>query len=235
MSNWQKFVARLAREPVMLGELIKSAITVSVAFGAQLTVEQIATLYGFVSVFGAFVVRMFVSPGGKDETPKDPPASTPKPPSFPPLTPAAAVLLALSFLFAPALPACSSSQTPQAQAAQARNYGRLAYSAATLGVNVVNEVSIAAMKAAQTPEQAKALAPIADQVNAGLHQAREALEAVRPWLEGGPAGSVEKEKLLEALDSVALAAGMLASAGVNVPPEVLQGVAAARTLIGGDS
>lgn len=155
----------------------------------------------------------------------------PKPPSVPPL---AAAMLGVLLAFS-ALPACSSSQTPQAQAAHARNYGRVAYSAATLGVNVVSQVSTAAMKAAQATEQAQKLEPIASQVNAGLHEARAALAAVRPWLEGGPAGSAEKEKLLEALDSVALAAGMLASVGVKVPPEVLQGVAAARSLLGGDS
>jgi hypothetical protein len=66
MSAASKVLDRLAREPVMLGEVIKSGVTLGVAFGLKLTTEQIAALYGFVSLVGAFVVRMFVSPGGKD-------------------------------------------------------------------------------------------------------------------------------------------------------------------------
>lgn len=162
-----KVTSRLAREPVMLGELFKQGIALGIAFGLKLTTEQTIALCSFISLFGAFIVRMFVSPGGKDEKPKDPPADggtdsgappggtvTPfrspdnvacaggafglgevvtltgptefvTPPNAAACNPGfdpsvrvfwgtwpklAALLLGLSFLFAPALVACSGSQ-----------------------------------------------------------------------------------------------------------------------------
>jgi hypothetical protein len=101
-----------------------------------------------------------------------------------------------------------------------------------LGVKTLEDVRIAWMKGtgeAPTAAQVK----IADDVSTGLHAAHDALEKVRPWVEGGSGGSPEKERLLEALDSVALVAQLLGGAGAKVPPDVMQGIAAARSLLGG--
>jgi len=220
----------------MLGELIKQTISLGVAFGLALTVEQMATLYGFVSLLGAFGVRMFVSPGGKDEGPKDPP-STGEPPTRPsgrpPLIPtAAAFLLGLAFL-APALPACSSGQTPQAQAVQAREVARAAYASGVLALTALDAVHKTWVESTKEPtgEQLAAF-----RTTLGfLKQAADALDEARPWVENGGGGSEIKEKILAGLDFALLGATELARGGAPVKPETVEALNALRSLLGGAS
>jgi hypothetical protein len=101
-----KIAAAFAREPVMLGELVKSALTLGVAFGLNLTLDQLAALYGFVSLAGAFVVRAFVSPNKAPPSNGEPVAAVPqvKDEDAPPSTVRLAMLLGVLRLSeAPAL------------------------------------------------------------------------------------------------------------------------------------
>ncbi len=52
----------LSREPVLLTGLIEAIIALLVAFGLDLSPEQVGAILGVVAVVTAFVARMFVSP-----------------------------------------------------------------------------------------------------------------------------------------------------------------------------
>jgi hypothetical protein len=239
MSRTAKVLARIAREPVMLGELIKQAIALGVAFGLKLTTEQTLQLCAFVSLTGAFFVRMFVSPGGRDEGPKDPPRSdsldpippAPPPPPRSPLPPdAAAVMLGLSLLFAPALVGCSTTPA-QVQAVQAREVARAAYASGAIALNALDVAHKAWVDstAAATPADIEAF----KKTLGALKTARAALEEAKPFVEKGGGGSEVKEKLLAGLDFALLGGNEMARAGVRIPPEALEALAAARALLGG--
>ena len=168
--------------------------------------------------------------------PKDPPSEPPatRPSGRPPLIPVTAFfLLAGVYLFAPALPACSSGQTPQAQAAQARNVARAGYAAAAIALNTLNDVHHAWQVAQREPTQATI--DLDEKLLIYLDAAKAALDTARPWLERGVAGDPAKEKIFEALDMATLAASVLAGAGGKVPNEVTEALMAARVLLGGAS
>ena len=55
------------REPVLTSGLVEAFIALVVAFGADLTAEQIGGILGFVAVLTSVVARLFVSPVTPDE------------------------------------------------------------------------------------------------------------------------------------------------------------------------
>ena len=51
-----------SREPLVILELIKAGFVLAAAFGLHLTPEQLAALYGFITVVGTLVQRTQVTP-----------------------------------------------------------------------------------------------------------------------------------------------------------------------------
>lgn len=174
-----------------------------------------------------------VARGGESKNGSKPPPSNPPSSPVGGLSTAALMLLGLSLVLAPALPACSSGQTPQAQAAQARTIARAGYASAAIALVTLSDVHYAWQTAQREPTQA--VIDLDAKILFALDAAKDALDTAKPWLDRGVAGDPAKEKILEALDMAALAASVLAGTGTKVPPEVAEALAAARTLLGGAS
>lgn len=52
-------------EPALIVGVLQALIALAVAFGLQLTADQIAAIMGLIAVIGAFVTRYHVTPVGK--------------------------------------------------------------------------------------------------------------------------------------------------------------------------
>lgn len=64
----------LKTEPVAVAAAVRALLVCAVAFGAELTGEQIAGVILVVETFSAFLIRSLVTPVGK-EPPQDPPST----------------------------------------------------------------------------------------------------------------------------------------------------------------
>jgi hypothetical protein len=142
-------------------------------------------------------------------------------------------LLACAFLFAPALPACSSSQPLPVQAVQAREVARSGYAAAALAVKYFAEAHRAYIRARPNPTLAEA--ELSGDVLQGIDEANAALKEVRPWVVDGRGDSATKDRILFALDMLLVVGTKLAGAGEPVPKETVDVLNAARALLGGVS
>ena len=52
----------IRREPILLSGLVEAIIVAAVAFGADLTAEQVGAILGVVAVVTSIIARAFVSP-----------------------------------------------------------------------------------------------------------------------------------------------------------------------------
>jgi hypothetical protein len=142
-----------------------------------------------------------------------------------------ALLLALS----PALPACSSSATPEARGAQAAQAARLAYNAAAVSVQALITVQTAwtdAIEKSGDVELAKRVVPVSAKTAAALDSAAGALGRARQYLEAGESEAKVRQQLREAVGFADLAVELLGAAGRPLPDKALEALDFLRGFLG---
>lgn len=157
----------------------------------------------------------------KDDEPPDPP-------SIPPLAPAAAFLVVLGLLFAPALPACSSG-AKDASAVVERS-SAFAYDGAEVALEVLDaqeRAHIDTLNSSMTRE----LDAAAKRVDR-LKRARDALAVVRAWLVHERTESDARAALKDAVTLLLLAAQEAEADGRKPPESFTQGLQAASAWLG---
>ena len=148
-------MGRLLNEPVLIGGAIRAVILAAVAFGLDVTPEQLAALMLAVETVLALVTRALVTPNQLAEarvaeglSPTQPRDSAGGPPPMP------IILLAAALSFgAVSLPACSSNPPPAGDPTAALSAkGRAAYHAtrAVKALDLVRDIAITAEE--QTPK-----------------------------------------------------------------------------------